>query len=232
MRTALSRDAILDASLRIARRDDLARLTMKKLADELDVTPMAIYRHFQNKAELLDGVLDRFVAASATTRPARSAAASDWRAWLRLTFGAMRRALLETPGVMPFLGTSYRLGPGALEVLEESLDVLREAGLDRRSAVEAFLSLMSFTLGAVGLEAAWRRDERELDPGPDERLRQWRVRIESNSSTRYPNVVGAAHELAAVTGAFPFERGLERIIDSLEREQAKNERGTHANPAL
>lgn len=225
MRSGLSRDAILDAGLRIARRDDLGRLTMKRLADELDVTPMAIYRHFQNKAEIVDGVLDRFVAASAAARPAPPARRGDpdWRDWLRGTFGAMRRALLETPGVMPLLGTSYRLGPGSLEVLEECLAVLREAGLEQRAAVEAFLDLMSFTLGAAGLEAAWRRDERELDADPAERLRQWRVRVESNSRTRYPNVVGAARELAAVTADFPFESGLERIIQGI--------RGPHVGPA-
>ena len=40
-RPALSREAVLEAGLRIARREDLDHMTIRKLADELGVTPMA-----------------------------------------------------------------------------------------------------------------------------------------------------------------------------------------------
>jgi AcrR family transcriptional regulator len=222
-RTALSREALLEAGLRIARREDLGKLTLKKLADEFGVTPMAVYRHFRNKAEIIDGVLDLFVREAAVTEHRGAEGSEEWKHWIRLTFHGMRRALLETPSIIPFLGTSYSFGPGAMAVLEETLAVLRNAGLSERAAVEAFLSLASYTIGAVGFEAAWRRapaSEVEEDPDLDleERLRQSRLRFESARRSSHPNVVELAPELAEAMGEFPFEQGLDRILESLERQ--------------
>jgi AcrR family transcriptional regulator len=222
-RDSLSREALLEAGLRIARREDLERLTLKKLADEFGVTPMAVYRHFKNKAEIIDGVLDLFVHEAAVTDHEGAENPDDWQRWIHLTFAAMRLALLETPSVIPLLGTSYSFGPGAMAVLEETLGVLRNAGLSQHAAVEAFLSLASYTIGAVGCEAAWERrpapdDEEGLGPDLEERLRQSRLRFESARRSAYPSVVELAPQLAQAMAAFPFEQGLDRILESLERE--------------
>jgi len=222
-RDSLSREALLEAGLRIARREDLGRLTLKKLADEFGVTPMAVYRHFENKAEIIDGVLDRFVHEAAVTDHEGAENPEDWQRWIHLTFAAMRRALLETPSVIPLLGTSYSFGSGAMAVLEETLGVLRNAGLSQHAAVEAFLSLVSYTIGAVGFQAAWERlpapdDEEDLSPDLEERLRQSRLRFESARRSAYPSVVELAPQLAQAMAEFPFEQGLDRILESLERE--------------
>jgi AcrR family transcriptional regulator len=222
-RNTLSREALLEAGLRIARREDLGNLTLKKLADEFGVTPMAVYRHFRNKAEIIDGVVDLFVREAAVTEHEGAKRPEEWRRWIRLSFHGMRRALLETPSVIPFLGTSYSFGPGAMAVLDETLGVLRGAGLSERAAVEAFLSLASYTIGAVGLEAAWQRPPQpELEEAPDldfeELLRQSRLRFEAAHRSSYPNIVQLASQLAEATGEFPFEQGLDRILESLEHQ--------------
>jgi len=59
-----------------------------------------------------------------------------------------------------------------MAVLEETLAVLRKAGLSERAAVEAFLTLASYTIGAVGFQAAWQRPppsdvEEELENPPE-----------------------------------------------------------------
>jgi AcrR family transcriptional regulator len=222
-RGPLSREALLDAGLRIARRDDLGNLTLKKLADEFGVTPMAVYRHFRNKAEIIDGVLDLFVREASVTDHEAARSPQQWQHWIRLTFTAMRRALLETPSVIPFLGTSYSFGPGAMAVLEETLGVLRDAGLSERASVEAFLALASYTIGAAGFQAAWESlppspENGELAADLEERLRQSRLRLESASRSAFPSVVELAPQLAQAMAGFPFDKGLDRILESLERE--------------
>jgi len=224
-RDPLSRQALLEAGLRIARREDLGKLTLKKLADEFGVTPMAVYRHCRNKAEVIDGVLDLFVREAAVTAHEGAESPEDWKRWIRLTFAAMRRALLETPSVIPFLGTSYSFGPGAMAVLEETLGVLRKAGLSEASAVDGFVTLVSYTLGAVGCQVAWQRlqpFDQEDDPDLDleEHLRRSRLRFESARRSAYPRVVELAPQLARALAQFPFEQGLDRILESLERERA------------
>jgi len=178
-RGSLSREEILEAGLLIARRDELTRLTMKKLAEQLGVTPMAIYRHFENKAEVVDGVLDLFVREAAVT-------------------------------VIPFLGTASRFGPAAMAVLDTTLGVLRQAGMSRREAVEIFAVLCAYTIGAAGLASTSRAMERSDDP--DEGWRQTRLVIESMPRGDFPEVVDGASALAGMLQHFPFDVGLESLL--------------------
>jgi AcrR family transcriptional regulator len=210
-RGALTADAIVAAGLRIARAEDLERLTMKRLAEELGVTPMAVYRYFRNKAELVDAILDRFVQEAAVTRDAGDPA--DWQTWLRRTFGAMHRALVETPGVLTYLGNARRFGTGAFQTLDETLGVLLGAGFGGREAVEAYMALTSYTIGAAGMEAAWRGRRDVDDQGADER--RTRARIELTSAERFPHAAALAPHLAHLTVEPPFAYGFERLLESL-----------------
>jgi AcrR family transcriptional regulator len=209
-RGSLSREEILEAGLLIARRDELTRLTMKKLAAELGVTPMAIYRHFENKAEVVDGVLDLFVRDAAVTEHEASADPEDWRRWILLTFGRMFAALVETPGVMPFLSTASRFGPAAMGALDETLTVLRRAGMSRSQAVDAFAVMCAYTIGAATLASA--SAIRPSADDPDEGRRQMRLSIESAPRSEFPNVVDGAADLARILQQFPFEMGLEQLL--------------------
>src|SRR4029079_11065233 len=62
-RTPLSRPRVLQAAVARADEDGLEAFSMRRLAQELGVVPMALYKHFANKDELLDGMIDLVVAA-------------------------------------------------------------------------------------------------------------------------------------------------------------------------
>ena len=131
LKLSLSREVILEVGLRIAREHDLGQLSIRLLASELGVTPMAMYRYFENKAEIIDGVIDRFVAEAAVTDHIEFRSrepADDWRLWIQLTFGRMHGALCETPGVIPLLGSSYLGGPGGnLQFIGDNAEAYGEA---------------------------------------------------------------------------------------------------------
>lgn len=154
VRGSLSRDEILAAGLRIAREDDLRRLTMQRLGKQLGVTGMALYRHFRNKQELVDGILDHFAREAAVTAHATDRA--SWRLWLRRTCHGMYGALADAPGVIPFVATSsgWRFGPAALATMDEALAVLREAGFEPRLAVEIYTTLLALVVGFATLGGA------------------------------------------------------------------------------
>ena len=137
-RGSLSREEILEAGLLIAKRDELTQLTMKKLADELGVTPVAIYRHFKNKAEIVDGVLDLFVCDAAVTEHQASENPEDWQRCLLLTSGRMFSALVETPGVMPFLSTASRFGPAAMAALDSNFPNTVDEAADLARILQRF----------------------------------------------------------------------------------------------
>lgn len=120
---------------------------MQRLGHELGVTPMAIYRHFRNKEEVIDGILDRFTREAAIT--SHGTDARDWHQWLRRTFVAMHAALTEVPGVLPFVAASehWRFGEAARATLDEALAVLSDAGFSRRTAVEVYMTCLAMTVG-------------------------------------------------------------------------------------
>ncbi|MCP4035600.1 MAG: TetR family transcriptional regulator [bacterium] len=210
-RGSLSRGEILEAGLLVAKRDELTRLTMKKLAEELGVTSMAIYRHFENKAEVIDGVLDLFVRDAAVTEHEASGDPDDWRRWILLTFGKMFAALVQTPGVMPFLSTASRFGPAAMAALDATLGVLCRAGMSKRQAVDTFAVMCAYTIGAAGLATTLKTAERGADPD-EEGWRQMRLSIESAPRSDFPNIVDGAVDLTRILQQFPFEMGLERLL--------------------
>src|ERR1700723_244596 len=57
-RTRLSKRAVVDRALKLADADGLDTLTIRKLAQDLGVTPMALYWHFRSKDDLLEGVAE------------------------------------------------------------------------------------------------------------------------------------------------------------------------------
>ena len=57
-RVPLSRDRVLRAAVALADKAGIESLSMRKLAQELGVVPMALYKHVANKDELLDGMVD------------------------------------------------------------------------------------------------------------------------------------------------------------------------------
>lgn len=127
---------------------------MQRLGDELGVTAMALYSHFRDKQELVDGILDRFVREADVT--GHGTDPRHWRLWIRRTFLAMYRALASTPGVLPFVARSegLRFGPAAMAALERTLGVMADAGFSRRRAIEIYTSALALALGWAMLESA------------------------------------------------------------------------------
>ena len=204
-RQALSQDSILEAALVISQREGVEALSIRKLAAALGVTPMAVYHHFRSKQEILIGVIDRVVGEAAVTE--HGVPRSRWQDWLRASFGAMHRALVEQPGVIPLLTDSLRAGPCALSVLDEVLGTLREAGLGRAEAVRGFQVLISYTVGAASLQAAARAADRErasrgaATPG--------------EASADLSHLADVTDVLMDPTARDPFAAGLEVVLAGL-----------------
>src|SRR4051812_16690063 len=57
-RPPLTRDRVLEAAVARADQNGLDAFSMRGLAQELGVVPMALYKHVANKDQLLDGMVD------------------------------------------------------------------------------------------------------------------------------------------------------------------------------
>ncbi len=187
----LSRDAVLARALDIINREGVERLTIRRLAVALGVSPMAIYRHVANKADLLDGVLDLLMREANVTAHGEE----DWLDWLCETFLRMRVTLLAQSGALALIMSRSSLGPQALGVMEEVLAKLAERGIAPREAARVFHHLMIYTLGSVAMLGPILQQDTEL-ADPDERARKIRANFELLSGKQFRHVTHHAAELA------------------------------------
>jgi AcrR family transcriptional regulator len=212
-RTSLSQEKILRAALEIVDRQSVDELTIRSLSKQLEVTPMAVYRHFKNKQEIISGLWEVVVQDSAPsvhcTKP--------WQQWLIQTFGNIRQALLQHPGVMPLLGPYAGAGPHAQRVINDILEQLHSLGLDPAQCVSHFHSLISYTLGSVTIENLTHQQLAASEiQNPKEWLRQLQLRFASADYTKFPRLVKMAPNLASFLSNQQFEIGLERLVHAIE----------------
>ncbi|MDS1272502.1 TetR family transcriptional regulator [Lipingzhangella sp. LS1_29] len=193
----LSTELIRDAALRLIDRDGLAGLSMRKLAQELNVQAASLYSHYATKDELLADIAAQITHDVDTT----GFADGNWRSGLEIWARSYRAALARHPNMVPFIAS----GPGR-----------RDAALRRANAIhgglvaagwpprEATLIGASTTYLVVG--AAMNSFAR----GFDDDARVYR--------DRYPNL-SQAHRLAEHADEVDhesFELALKSFLDGLD----------------
>lgn len=146
-RGALTVDEIVDVALGMVRAEGLGALTMRRLADELRVTPMAVYHHLPSKQDLLRRVVERIGVDVRLPHDGR-----PWTDQMRHYAMRWREELHRHPGVARHLLTQDAPPATALRVLDDAVSLLIEAGFDERTAARAYAALVSFVLARVDLE--------------------------------------------------------------------------------
>jgi AcrR family transcriptional regulator len=154
----LSAERIVKAALAIINRRGTDALTMRALADELGVSPMAAYYYVEGKDDLLRLVGDSLLA-QVEVPPQK---AGSWDERLRKLLHDQRDALKRHPGLREAI--IGRLDLEERRRLEDAeFDLLLEAGLEPLQAVMAFRTLQDWCLGNALVESKLR-DPKERRP--------------------------------------------------------------------
>ena len=144
-RTQLSPERILDAALEVVEGEGLDALSMRRLAEELDVWPMAVYRYFRDKEELLEAIVD----AAAGEVPAPDGSGS-WREEIGELLAGARSALRRYTGTgIPV--ERVLLTSSGLRMSEAGVGILAHAGLEPDEAARAWRALFAYAVGAPPL---------------------------------------------------------------------------------
>ncbi|NOK17591.1 TetR/AcrR family transcriptional regulator C-terminal domain-containing protein [Corallococcus carmarthensis] len=214
---ALTVTAVVAAAVALADAEGLEAVTMRALAGQLGIAPMALYTYVPGRAELIDLMLDTLYAGMARRKPK----ARDWRSRLEAVAHDNRALFTEHPWLAEVSTTRPPLGPGQLAKYEYELQALEGVGLDD---VEQDAAL-TFVLGFVETSARAASDQRAARLESQMSDATW---WEANAPLltrmfdpeRYPtasrvgSAAGAAHG-AAHDPDHAFAFGLERILDGL-----------------
>jgi AcrR family transcriptional regulator len=131
-RQRLSQARVLQAAIALADQTGLDAFSMRGLAQELGVVPMALYKHVANKDELLDGIVD-IVFSEIDAPPAEE----DWRPALRRRAISAREALKRHPWAIGLMESRHP-GPANLRLHNAVMGCLREAGFSFQAAIHAY----------------------------------------------------------------------------------------------
>lgn len=140
-RSSLTVDGILDAAEVVATRG-FDGLTIRAVAGELESSPMALYRYFTTKDELVDAILNRVLGRFEDSPPS-----DDWAEDLRTFALDHRRMLTRHQWAIAPLTLNPNPGPNALPIGEAALRILHRGGIDGDDAVATLSGILALNYG-------------------------------------------------------------------------------------
>jgi len=153
----LTTEGVVDAALQLADEGGIEAVSIRRLGSALEVTPMAIYRHVRDKAQLLDLMADRLLRQLALA-PAN---ASTWQDALRGVAESLL-AIVQAHPAAPFLLARPFESAAALAVSETMLAILDRAGFGPGESVRLMQVLTGMILGPAIHRATYALAWREL----------------------------------------------------------------------
>lgn len=155
---------MIEAALALADEDGLGALNLRRLAARLGISAMTPYTHFDDKAALLDGMVDHALAPLALGEDQER----PWHEELADAMRGMHATLDRHPSVLELLMANPETA--RLDAFRQvRLDALSAAGLSREDSGDALRALMSYVLGYAVLQRLRRRPAgRRHSPDPFE----------------------------------------------------------------
>jgi len=219
----LSKRTVTENALKLADADGLDTLTIRKLADHLGVTPMALYWHFRSKEDLLEGVADQvWGEIDVHVDPS-----IPWWAQLQAGLESLLRVLRAHPSAPQLLLEHEKRNEAALRATEAALEILRSAGFDSQHASEIARSTLWTGIMLVMSEAGYHP---ELSG--DERAefqRRNEVFFAMLPAARYPRLIECAGPMADCDPDFHYRLGVEMFIAGVRATAERQQRDPAAS---
>jgi AcrR family transcriptional regulator len=213
-RPPLTRNRVLDAAVGLADRIGADALTIRKLAQELDVKPMTLYHHVANKEAILDGMVDR-VFAEIEPPPLDI----GWREAMERRAHSARDVLRRHGWAAPLMETRVAPGPANLAHHEAVLACLRGAGFSLALTAHAYASIDAFLYGFALQEANLPFEE-----GSGEQAEVIDRVLAAMPIGQYPHLAELTTDHVLRPGysfGHSFQFGLGLILDGLEAALAR-----------
>ena len=218
-RESLSRTKVLRAAVELADAEGLDAVTMRRLAEVLEVVPMALYKHVADKDDLLAGMVDVLVEDMAVRPPASP---TRWRGGVREALHGARRVVGAHPWARRAIESRTVRTPAVLGHMERVSAVFLAGGFtpDQTHHVMHLLGnriwgfspeLFTDAPEADGSSAPARRGR---GPEPDPADYPTIVAIATDARARRPDATGCDED-------FEFDFALDLLLDGIERLRRK-----------
>jgi TetR/AcrR family transcriptional regulator, tetracycline repressor protein len=216
-RPGLTREAVVARALEIGTAEGLQAVSLRRLAQEFGVTPMAIYRHVRDKQDLINAMTEvvlEGIDATVGFRPGMT-----WTERMRLALDNYKEQIDARPLALPLsIAYSGEGPPSFWKVLEDLLAILLEAGFARR---EAIVLIRMISLLLAGYLLLLRQGRLPDDAHQIDLLRKGFALAQlSLPRDEFPNLIESAEDTAEVWLSDPdrwWRNTVDLITFGLER---------------
>jgi len=226
-RAGLTREAVVARALEIGTAEGLEAVSLRRIAQELGVTPMALYRHVRDKQDLINAMTDAVlegIDATVGFRPEMT-----WSERMCLAIDNYKEQIDSRPLFLPLSIAYTGEGPPAFwKVLEDLLAILLDAGFGRRDAIVLIRMISGLLAGYLLLlqqGGPLPHDAHQIDL----LRRGFALVLVSLPRDEFPNLVESAEDTAEVWLTDPNEwwrNTVDLIIFGLERMLERSRGGS------
>jgi DNA-binding transcriptional regulator YhcF (GntR family) len=205
---------IVAAAIALADRDGLADLSMRRLAGELGVATMSLYRHVPSRDDLLLAMIDATLGSvELPPRPPRG-----WRTALELIARGEWALFQRHPWLGPSMSlTRPQMAPNAMGLTEWVLTAFDGTPLVFAERMYVQVLLFSFVRGLASALEPEVEAQRESGLTADEWMQtQEQTLVKIMHSDAFPHFSALAEEEFDLDLDQLFEFGLARLLDGIE----------------
>ncbi|MFI8323783.1 TetR/AcrR family transcriptional regulator [Streptomyces sp. NPDC085529] len=203
----LSLDAIVAAAEHILETEGAEKLSMRRLADELDSAPMALYYHVRNKDELLLLLME-----AQARRIERPELPEDPRERLIAVSIMLYELLADRLWIVQVVAGGDLIAPSALWFVEEMIGAIVDCGHTLEDAVYVYRTIWFTIVGDLIIRANGnQRRGRATGPTYEDQV------VAGLVSGTHPRLAAVADRWAELNGRDTHREGLTAVVDGLLR---------------
>ena len=143
-RKRLSREKIIEASLKLIKEKGLEGLSMRALGVSQNTSTMRVYRHFPSKKALLDTIVDQIITDLIPKKVENS-----WQDQLRQLALQSRSVILQNPEIAPLFAMEFRQSPTSLYVNAKIIEHMLASGLPKSMVTQSYWSIVQYANGST-----------------------------------------------------------------------------------
>lgn len=228
-RRNLTRGLVVARALEIADEEGLDAVSLRRLASDLGVTPMALYRHVRDKQDLINAMSDELMLEFDLTRGFRRS--MTWSERLRKAMTNFKQQMEARPIALPLAIAYSGDNPmGFWRMTEDLLAILLDAGFPRRQAIVLIRVLSNLLSGYLLLQ---RQDDVPSAEGVTAAQvglmrRRFELAQRALPEDDFPNLTSGAGDVADIWMSDPgrwWNDTLDLLVFGLERKLASTTKG-------
>ena len=206
-KAALSRAGIIETAVAVLRAEGLERVTMRRLATELDTGAASLYVYVRNTAELHAAVLDELLGSVTLTSATEPA---EWTDDIARVLWSYTGILIQYPGLARSALVTRPSGPNYLALAERLLSLLRAGGIPDSQSAWGIDLLFQFAT-SIAAEQATR--DRATDASEEEEALATAIR-QATAGT-YPMILALGDDLLSGTPQARYDWGVTVLLNGM-----------------